>query len=122
MNLSLKVGSPATSDAKITKTRLRNGFELEVGSYFHNMSSYLNLHRLKNVYKPRDFDRVKWLVLRTLKSWDAERIVERFFPRIAADRTKSELDNKRFENKKKHVDNEIRKLENYDLPRRKLAI
>jgi len=51
-----------------------------------------------------------------VKGWNSERITEKFFPDIAAERTKSQETAKKFDNTKKHIENEIRKLKKCDLP------
>lgn len=101
--------------------RLKQGFENQLIGYFQDTSSFLNLQNIKSVSKPKDFERVKWLVCRTVRGWDSERIVEKFFPIESADRTKSERDNKTFENKKKNIENQMRDLKTYDLPYRTTA-
>ncbi len=108
-------------NVKQFEKRVTKEFELARDRYVLEASSALSLDKLIKFTKPPSFENVEWLVYRVLKGWDAERIVEKFFPRIAADRTQSPRAAKSFRSKKAHVENEIRELKKYGLPYRNLV-
>lgn len=98
------------------KVRVRKKFEEELDLYINEASDTLKLNQLSQATNPPTYTNVKWLVYGTVKGWSAERIIEKFFPEIVADKTKNELSFLTFENKVKHVKSEMKKLKEFDLP------
>jgi len=56
--------------------RLRESFESAVEGYFQQVGDYFELEKIKKVSRPKDYDRVKWLVRWTVQDWSKEQIQE----------------------------------------------
>lgn len=98
------------------KARVTKEFEKQLNDYLSEATYRLGLDKLKKVTKSPTYESVDWLVYSIVKDCDGERLVEKFYPDIAADKTKNKLTKRAFESKKKHIENEIRKLKIYGLP------
>lgn len=100
------------------KARVSREFETQLNQYIIEANASMRLNELPKFTKHPAYTSVKWLVYSTVNGWDSERITEKFYEDISAERTKSNLANNAFESKKKHIENEIRKLKAYALPMR----
>lgn len=100
--------------------RVTKEFNEKLNQYIDIAASSMELNELPVATKPPTYKSLEWLAYSTVKGWNSERIAEKFFPDIAAKRTESEKAAKKFDNTKKHIENEIRKFkgEEYDLPMR----
>jgi len=96
--------------------RVTDEFDEALEQYILNATSYLDLDKLKRFTKPPTYESVEWLAYRVVRDWDSEKIAEKFFPEIAASRTRTPTAKRAFESKKKNIENEIRKLKKYGLP------
>ena len=100
------------------KARVTKEFTEQLDHYINTASVSLQLAELPKATKPASYKSLEWLVCSTVRDWNSEKIAEKFFPDISADRTKSEESAKKFNSTKKHIENEIRKLKEYGLPLR----
>lgn len=107
---------PGDEDSKDYEKKVIEKVKSELERYFNNVSKQFNLDNQPKVTKPPTFEKVKWLVYSTVKNWGVERIVEKFFPDIAANKTKNESSSLYYENKLKHIKSEIKGLYIFDLP------
>ena len=107
---------PGDEEKEEYEKRIKESFESKLQTYFHQISNHFDLNEKKRITRPRSFENVKWLVYSTVKKWNAERILEKFFPDISANRTKNDYSFLTFENKLKHIKSEMRKLESFLLP------
>jgi hypothetical protein len=98
------------------KARIEKEFEKKLNEYLSEATHYLGLKEMKKFTKSPTYKNVEWLAYSLIKKCDAERLVEKFYSDIAAERTKDYSSSKKFENKKKHIENEIKKLKIYGLP------
>jgi len=110
------VASEYGESAPKYKERVTREFEEQLNEYLYEATDRLGLDKMKKFTKPPTYQSVEWLVYSLVKKCDAERLVEKFYPNIAANRTKNELTHKAFESKKRHIVNEIKKLKIYGLP------
>ncbi len=62
------------------------------------------------------FKNVEWLVYAVLLKWNAERILEKFFPDIRASKGRDNKSTLEFEFKLKHIKSAMSKLKEFDLP------
>lgn len=102
--------------AKVYMTRVTEEFNLKLKLYIEEASTTLKLDNLPKATNPPTFENVAWLLCWTVKNWDEEKIIEKFFPEISGNKTKNDLTWKAFESKKKHIQKEIKTLAAYDLP------
>jgi hypothetical protein len=65
---------PGKDSKEDYEKRLIESFEMEKDIYFHRASKYLSLDEKKNVTKPTDIERVKWLVRWTVQGWSKQEI------------------------------------------------
>jgi len=97
------------------QNRIIKNFETELQQYFHNVSVMFNLEGKKRA-RTVPFKNVEWLVYTVLLKWNAERILEKFFPDIRAFKGKDNKSTLEFEFKLKHIKSAMRKLKEFDLP------
>lgn len=103
-------------DSKDYEKKVIEKVKSELERYFHNVSNQFDLDNQPKVTKPPTFEKVKWLVYSTVKGWRVERIVEKFFPDIAANKTNNKSSYFDYENKLKHIKSEMKELCVFDLP------
>lgn len=107
--------APEDEDAEDYEKHLKEKFFSEMDNYFQAVGRRLNLEKMIR-YRAHKYEKVKWLVYANFKSKTAEGILEKFFPDIAAEKTKRQVTYLAYENKLKHIKSQIRSLANYDLP------
>jgi len=98
------------------ENRLRTEFESSLKQFFQLSGRQLKLDRLKKTTKPLKYEVVRWNVYGVLRKWGGEQILEKFFPEIAANRTKNEISAIAYENKLKVLRKEIRRMSEFELP------
>lgn len=103
-------------NVKEFEARVTREFEEALAQYIEEAGSAFGIHLLKRYTKPPTYENVEWLAHRVMKGWTSEEIVEKFFLAMSADRTRSATGKRAFNSKKRHVENEMRKLKQYGLP------
>jgi hypothetical protein len=98
------------------ENRLRTEFESSLEQFFQLSGKQLKLDSVKKTTKPLKYDVVRWNVYGVLRKWGGEQILEKFFPEIAANRTKNEISAIAYENKLKVLRKEIRRMSEFELP------
>lgn len=98
------------------ENRLRTEFESSLEQFFQLSGKQLKLDGAKKTTKPLKYDVVRWNVYGVLRKWDGEQILEKFFPEIAANRTKNEISAIAYENKLRVLKKEIRRMSEFELP------
>jgi len=107
---------PGDEQKEVYEQRLKASFKDELENYFQRIRRQNNLDNQPRHKRPPTFENVKWLVHSLLRNQDAEKVVEKFFHNISADRTKNESSALTFDNKVKHIKSEIRSLAKFNLP------
>jgi hypothetical protein len=114
--LASEYGEPALE----YKARVKKEFEKQLDDYIDEAADRMKLGELKNATgKPPTYKNVEWLAYSLIKGFTAEGLVEKYYKEVTADKTKDESSYKKFENKKKHIESEVKKLQMYDLPESK---
>ncbi|MCW5961034.1 MAG: hypothetical protein KIS76_12800 [Pyrinomonadaceae bacterium] len=67
---------PGEETAEAYRSRLNTRFQEELDKYFDFTSRDLDLESRKNITKPQDVNRVKWLVRKTVQNWTVRQIVD----------------------------------------------
>lgn len=96
--------------------RLRTEFESSLEQFFQFSGKQLKLDRVRKTTKPLKYDCVKWDVYAVILRWNAEKVLEKFFREIAANKTKNEICSIAYENKLKVIRSEFNRLSEYQLP------
>lgn len=63
-------------DKEDYQKRLTESFQTALENYFQSVGHQFNLEEIKKSTKPRDYDRVKWLVRWTVQKWSKDQILE----------------------------------------------
>ncbi|CAN5564056.1 hypothetical protein BH10ACI1_BH10ACI1_10840 [soil metagenome] len=86
--------------------RLREQFETELKNYFNHIHQWLGLDKQKRPTRPKDYDRVKWLVRWTVQNWSKDDILYEIS--LSDSETKvSDISS---------IDKAFREFKKYDLP------